>query len=388
MRFDKSPETFSVEEVLNAELGAGKYYYYVLEKKGISTHNAVKLLEKESDARIFVSGLKDAAATTMQWICSEKKLAGSDKRMELLFMGNSNVRIYAGMHTSNRFMVVLDDVNVQEMELFEGGLRKMELPNYFDEQRFSPRTLEIAEFMLEGKWKEAVKAALTEPSEFESEKSREMKGIIAEKWGEWKGLAENERLPLPKRKIFELLAAEEDFMKAFEMLPRKAIGIYCRACQGLRFNEMLAKEIDRQNQKGQRCVSVAGRKLPVVFKYKAMKRELEIDAVFPSRTVLKRKTFLSPKNMKVELISEGHGKESARKKHGKESAGKEHGKELAGQQQVKEFAGKHQGMESAGQQHAGESGKSVRLKFELKKGCYATMLVKCIIALSGSDGKK
>ena len=41
MKFTKSPETFKVEEVLRPELGEGKYFYYVLEKKGISTHNAV-----------------------------------------------------------------------------------------------------------------------------------------------------------------------------------------------------------------------------------------------------------------------------------------------------------------------------------------------------------
>ena len=334
MKFNKSPETFRVEEILRPELGEGKYYYYVLEKRGIGTHKAMKLLERQNKAKVFVSGLKDAAATALQWICAEKKLVNSDERMELLFVGNSGRRIYAGMHTSNKFSVVLEEVSDDDIKFLEKELRKMHLPNYFDEQRFSPRTLEIAEFMLQEKWKEAVKAALTESSEFESEKSKMMKKIIAEKWGVWKELSGNEQLPFPKRRIFELLIEREDFREAFELLPRKAIGIYCRAAQGLLFNEMLAKEINKQNQKQQKSVSVSGMKLPVVFKYKAMKRELEVAKVFPSNTVLKRKTFFIPKNMKIEC-----------------------------------------------------EGNNAKLQFELRKGSYATMLVKCAMALSGSAGK-
>src|SRR3989344_1334659 len=344
MKFIKSPETFRVEEVLQPQLGDGKYYYYVLEKSGISTHNAVKLLERQNDTRIYVSGLKDAAATALQWICAEKKLVNSDKRMELLFMGNSSKRIYVGMHNSNKFSVVLADISDDEGKFLEKELRKMQLPNYFDEQRFSPRTLEVAEFMLQEKWKEAVKAALTESSEFESEKSKMIKKMMAGKGGKWKELSENKELPIPKRMIFELLDTEEDFRKAFELLPRKAVGIYCRACQGLKFNEMLAMEIDKQKQKRQKYVLVAGRKLPVVFKYKALKRGLEIAGIFPSRTVLKRKTFFVPKNLKIEPMEKSH--------EGKESAGK-----------------------------------SAKLMFELRKGCYATLLVKCAMALSGSAGK-
>ena len=254
-------------------------------------------------------------------------------------MGNSARRIYAGMHTSNKFAVYFEDLNANELKFLDRKLRKMQFPNYFDEQRFSPRTLEIAENILQDKWKEAVEAALTKPSEFESEKSKEMKGIIAENWGKWKELSENLDLPFPKRKIFEELGSTGDFRKAFEMLPRKAIGIYCRSAQSLRFNERLALEIEKQKQKGQKYIEVAGRKLPVVFKYKALKRELEIDEIFPSSTVLKRKTYFVAKNVKIEPDK----KEPSRR--------------------------------------------GAWIKFGLRKGCYATMLVKFIKAISGSSGK-
>ena len=166
-----------------------------------------------------------------------------------------------------------------------------------------------------------------------------MKGIIAENWGKWKELSENLDLPFPKRKIFEELGSTGDFRKAFEMLPRKAIGVYCRSAQSRKFNEMLALEIEKQKQKGQKYIEVAGRKLPVVFKYKALKRELEIDEIFPSSTVLKRKTYFVAKNVKMEIDKKG------------------------------------------------QKGTSAWVKFALKKGCYATLLVKYIIGVSGSSGK-
>jgi TruD family tRNA pseudouridine synthase len=329
MKFNKSPETFKVEEVLAPEIGEGKYFYYVLEKQGIATSQAVRVLEKQNNARIFVSGMKDAAAATMQWVCSEKKLENADKRMELLFMGNSAKRIYAGMHTSNKFTVVLEDVDGNARKILEKEIRREAFPNYFDEQRFSPKNLEIAKMVLQEDWKGTVKTALTESSEFESEKSRAIKKIIAEKWGKWKELAADLELPLPKRRIFEMLEVEGDFKKAFGMLPRKAIGIYCRVCQALQFNEMLKKQINAQNSKWQKYISIGNEEYPSEFKYKALKREFEIPAIFPTSTILKRKTFFKPKNAKVKF----------------------------------------------------ENGKAT-LQFELKKGCYATVLVKCLLVLA------
>ena len=181
--------------------------------------------------------------------------------------------------------------------------------------------------MLKEDWKVAVKIALTESSSFESEKSKGIKKTIAEKWGKWKELVVDLELPLPKRRMFEMLESENDFKKAFEMLPSKAIGIYCRVCQALQFNEMLKKEILKQSSSSRKFILINEEQYPSNFKYKALKREFEIPAIFPRSTILKRKTFFRPKNPKVKFEVD-----------------------------------------------------KATLHFELKKGSYGTILVKCILA--------
>ena len=72
MEFKKNPENFFVEEVMAPQLRGGRYFYYILEKKGIDSPHAIAIVEEKNHTRIFSSGLKDSDAHTMQWICSEK----------------------------------------------------------------------------------------------------------------------------------------------------------------------------------------------------------------------------------------------------------------------------------------------------------------------------
>ena len=106
MEFKKNPENFFVEEVMAPQLRGGRYFYYILEKKGIDSPHAIAIVEEKNHTRIFSSGLKDSDAHTMQWICSEKELVQpKDNSIGLIFKGRARERIFVGMHSANRIRV-------------------------------------------------------------------------------------------------------------------------------------------------------------------------------------------------------------------------------------------------------------------------------------------
>ncbi len=327
MKFEKTPETFFVQEIMQPELDEGKFHYYIMKKTGIDSTNAIKKLEKENNTRIYSSGMKDAQATTEQWICSETELSeNSEKRIELEFMGRGRKGIFIGMHTGNNFKVILTDVSPQDREFLKKKLRKTVFPNYFDEQRFSTKTIALAKQIASENWENALKTALTEYEEFESDNSKKIKSEIKKNWGKWKKLIESEIIPPAKKPVFEFLEKEEDYKEALKLAEPRTIKLACRAVQSLQFNEGLKQQIAKQKTKNQKNIEIAGNGFPVFFSKKGVKRELKIGPVFPAKTIMIRKTFFQPKNLKTKF-----------------------------------FDGK------------------CELKFELRKGCYATILLKCIV---------
>lgn len=105
MEYSLSPSTFFVREILNTKLGAeGGYYYYTLEKSGISHSQAVNRI----GVRAWFAGIKDKNASTMQWFCTEEKIPEIDEaEFKLKFRGCSNERIHVGAHKGNAFRVIV-----------------------------------------------------------------------------------------------------------------------------------------------------------------------------------------------------------------------------------------------------------------------------------------
>ncbi|MBN2127530.1 MAG: tRNA pseudouridine(13) synthase TruD [Candidatus Diapherotrites archaeon] len=301
MKFIKSPENFKVKEIMFPELNeTGIFNYYLMQQKGLGSSKAIKLLEKENNARIFSSGLKDAKALTEQWICSEKKLKSKEKEIALEFKGKSSKRIFIGMHSANEFKVKLNEVTEKEKKFISNELNKIFFPNYFDEQRFRKSTLETGKALIERNWEKAVKTALTLETDFESNKSKEIKKLIRENWKKWSKLCDSVELPEVKRNIFCFLEEENDFKNAVLMLERKVISMACKASQSNEFNEKLKTEIMKQERK-QKLIEIDSMQFPVLFKHKALKRKITVQNVFPEKRILERKTFFKPEQIKAKF---------------------------------------------------------------------------------------
>ncbi|MBI4045000.1 MAG: tRNA pseudouridine(13) synthase TruD [Candidatus Diapherotrites archaeon] len=329
MLFKKSPQTFVVKEGLLPRFDGGKYFYYVLEKKGVSTPTAVKLVEEASNARVFFSGFKDADSHSFQWVCSEKELsAPKDERIQLRLAGNSGRRIFVGMHDANFFEAHLEQATEKE-KFFLKKAGKIVFPNYFDDQRFDENSLAVGNALLLNEFEVALKKIMTEKSPYDSPLSKKIKSFIHSNWGDWEKIADSRLVPENKKKVFVFLLADPgNFREALLWCNRRQLSIACRAIQAQRFNELLAAQISKT--KKQEFIEINGQNYPIMFNKASVKRKIIVPAVFPKKKPLERKAFFRPRD--YEMHTEGE---------------------------------------------------NVLLSFELRKGCYATILIKCLGRLSG-----
>jgi tRNA pseudouridine13 synthase len=146
--FRSSPEDFEVEEIpAYAPSGTGEHVFVLIEKRGLTTRDAVRALCESvgADPRAAGwAGLKDRHAVTRQWISIAGTTPDAVKRAE-----TESVRVLeAALHThklrtghlrANRFRIRLRRFAVSRLDDLRSVLSDVEthgLPNYFGEQRF------------------------------------------------------------------------------------------------------------------------------------------------------------------------------------------------------------------------------------------------------------
>lgn len=145
------PEDFLVEEVPSYEAaGEGEHLYVTIEKRGLSTHEAIRRLARVLQIRdrdVGYAGLKDAHAITRQTLSfqfgKEADLARfSDEKIQVLAAKRHRNKLKLGHLKGNRFRLRLRGV----AEADEGRAReclerlaRLGAPNYFGLQRFGFR---------------------------------------------------------------------------------------------------------------------------------------------------------------------------------------------------------------------------------------------------------
>lgn len=148
-RIGPEPEDFQVDEVpLYAPCGEGEHLYVRVEKRSMTTRDAVRLLSDSSGApmsEVGTAGMKDKHAVTRQWISmparrvkpvTEWKLPAGLRVIETARHKN---KLRTGHLAGNRFTIRILGVNESALSnaraiidvLTRGGL-----PNYFGAQRF------------------------------------------------------------------------------------------------------------------------------------------------------------------------------------------------------------------------------------------------------------
>lgn len=248
MKIRQKPEDFVVTEISRYQLASqGPFALYRLKKWDIGTIEAVRNLAhawKLQRASISFAGLKDRHARTEQVISirggPDRGFDGSTFKIE--FLGRSKDPLTRASLTGNRFEIAVRDLTeIPDLE----PVKRFGVPNYFDDQRFGSLRGTDGEFigraLVRGENEKALKLAIASPSGEDRKAAREMKTLIRDRWGDWKGL--RDALPQGVERAVAAYLADRPgaYGFAFERLDPDLRVLYVSAYQSWLWNRTVAE---------------------------------------------------------------------------------------------------------------------------------------------------
>ncbi len=170
---------FLVEELpLYPAAGEGTHTYFLLEKAGLSTIQAIHDLARALGVKrheIGFAGQKDARAVTRQWMSvehvpPETVAAVALPRMRVCEVTRHRNKLRLGHLRGNRFVIKVRGTETERSGELSEALRQLAgrgVPNYFGAQRFGYRgdTWRIGQALAHGDWQAALDLILGRPTD-------------------------------------------------------------------------------------------------------------------------------------------------------------------------------------------------------------------------------
>ncbi|MAF89118.1 MAG: tRNA pseudouridine(13) synthase TruD [Euryarchaeota archaeon] len=254
---DRSTSSFEPsKELPKSSEEVKEYTHFTLVKRDWNQEQILKRVARRleiSRKRFSTSGTKDKKALTAQkvsaWKISPKELLNVRiKDCELGDFSYSSEKIELGDHWGNRFTVKLlgasgsPEKTLKELEEFGG------IPNFFGEQRFGLRLNNhiVGKHILEGNIESAVHEFLAGTGERESEEGRKARETLAENWGDFgKALKEFPVYMRFERALLDHLNIHpNDYVGAFKKLSKQTYKFFTHAYQSYLFNIILSERIN------------------------------------------------------------------------------------------------------------------------------------------------
>ena len=241
-------EDFIVLEVLSKKVESSiteksGYAVYKLQKHGIDTYHALNDVFKKHGLRLKALGLKDAAATTEQYVCSMNKSQSTDsitdKKYSLKRIGFVQKPLSKKDMIGNHFKIKITGAksNITEFSEFDKIL------NFYGYQRFGtkrPVTHKIGKSLVQRNFDEAVNLILSFTSEYDSQENNELRQQLADK-SALQRLAEKipPQMDLERIVVSEILKSGNS-LTAMRALPISIRRLYIQAYQSFIFNKTLS----------------------------------------------------------------------------------------------------------------------------------------------------
>jgi len=253
MKLKQQPDDFRVEEIPSVEAGTkGAFAFYRLEKRGWTTPDALAAIRRRWKVdfhRLSYGGLKDRHAHTIQYFTIHN---GPDRDLkhgtfQVTYLGRVPIA-YSSEHVrANRFAVTLRSLSAEDIARAEAALpeiTKVGVPNYFDDQRFGSvgdGSAFVAREMVLGNFEGALRLALAGPYEHDRAEAKREKATLNARWGDWPAA----KAELPRghaRSIVDYLVHHPtDFKGACARLRPELQGLYLSAWQSHLWNRMLSR---------------------------------------------------------------------------------------------------------------------------------------------------
>jgi tRNA pseudouridine13 synthase len=266
MKLKRIPEDFQVEELTSLRpTEHGRFTLYSLSKRGLGTLEAVEAICRRwnlSGRQVSYGGLKDRHAVTIQYltIADGPKRSLHESSFDLEPVGQLPFP-YGPQHFSgNRFEIVIRDLGREraaEATIQLEAIALDGLPNYFDDQRFGSVGFSgqfIGHAWLKGDHETALKLALAEANPFDRSGEKAQKEILRNCWGRWAEAKARLERSSARSIVTYLVDHPEDFRGAFARMKRELRSLYFSAFQSHLWNLVLSGWVERNTRPEQRTM--------------------------------------------------------------------------------------------------------------------------------------
>ncbi|MCS7022898.1 MAG: tRNA pseudouridine(13) synthase TruD [Gemmataceae bacterium] len=253
MKLRQKPQDFQVEEVTQAvPEPQGDYAFYRLDKTGWTTVDALAVVRRRWRLRhqqLSYGGLKDRHAVTRQYLTIFR---GPPRDLThagftLTYLGQRSTPYTSQAIVANRFTIVMRDMSwpvaEQARQLAETEVASLGVPNYFDDQRFGSRDASadfVARRMIQADWEGALWLALAAPYAYDRARDKQLKQLLRTHWGQWTKLRNQLPASHARSLVCYLCEHPDDYKGAVARLRPELRGLYVAAYQSWLWNRLLA----------------------------------------------------------------------------------------------------------------------------------------------------
>lgn len=382
----RAADQFLVEELLdNVSLDLKKtsdehhvYPLYLLQKEGIDSSHAVKETELATGLKFKAVGLKDAKATTKQYVSSARKRKDArdhivTKHCALDLVGYTRRPITKGNLVGNRFTITITDFTCGNDNLtriinaLEEKIQKNHIANFYGYQRFgSSRAVThlVGREIVKRNFKGATELFLCHAGRYDSKETIEIREACRDDSNFQQVLKiMPEQMDL-ERVLLQELASSNDPVKALRKLPITIRRLFVQAYQSYLFNRSLSKAIKEGYdiglaRNGDVCLHVANNNIVGIRRFDDNVTAMQLPAMPIVGYAFRENNRLSSIAKDV-LEEEGIHKNDFYVKEMQELS----------------VEGGFRSMPLLCTQFSHVLDKSLQLEFVLYKGCYATVLLR------------
>ena len=255
-KIKQNENDFSVNEVLSEKTllsfdNSEGHAVYLLTKSGIDTNHALYDIEKRYGIVLKSLGLKDANATTKQYVFTHKKLNPLEKiegkKYSAMRVGFTQKPISKKHMLGNAFEIMVSE-NTTPLPSFSENEKIL---NFFGYQRFGSRrpiTHLVGKSIIQGNYDDTLDYLLNFSSKYDSEKNNELRKLISERKSESEVI---ELLPYSmdiERNLLKHLNDDKDPKNAIRSIPLKLRRFYVQAYQSFLFNKTLSMAYEYEEE--------------------------------------------------------------------------------------------------------------------------------------------
>lgn len=239
-----------------------QFLHFTLQKTNFDVQNVVKglaLNQKCGKNRIGFAGLKDKRGITSQRISIfepniEQLKKFKQNMIKLLDFYWYDNKIDLGDLNGNAFTIIIRDIDLSKDEIvniFNEFVLEIKngIPNYFGEQRFGgirQVTHKVGKLIFEGKLKEAILLYLGQTHEKETDDIKAARELAKEeKYNESFKKFKGNEFRYERAILNSLIKEPNDFVKAFQQLPKNLMILFPHAYQSYLYNKYLDLRISK-----------------------------------------------------------------------------------------------------------------------------------------------